>query len=70
MTIAILVNLVENGYHQGVPQTWAENARHRLREAGYRNGPARVAVIGLLDGEDCCVSAADVQRRLEELAPS
>jgi Fur family ferric uptake transcriptional regulator len=65
-TIAILIKLVENGYHLFMPRTWTEGAQRRLREAGYRNGPARVAVIGLLDGEDCCVSAADVHQSLEE----
>jgi Fur family ferric uptake transcriptional regulator len=65
LTIAILVKLVENGYHLNMPRTWTENAQRRLREAGYRNGPARVAVIGLLDGEDCCSSAADVHESLE-----
>jgi Fur family transcriptional regulator, ferric uptake regulator len=49
-----------------VSTTWAQSARQRLREAGYRNGPARVAVIELLAGEDCCVSAADVHGALGE----
>jgi Fur family transcriptional regulator, ferric uptake regulator len=65
LTIAILVKLVENRYHQGMARTWTEVAQHRLRQAGYRNGPARVAVIGLLDGEDCCSSAADVHESLD-----
>lgn len=43
---------------------WAEAALSRLREAGYRNGPARTAVIELLDREHCCVSAADVHGAL------
>jgi Fur family ferric uptake transcriptional regulator len=64
LTIAILVNVVENGYHLAVPSTWSDVARLRLRQAGYRNGPARVAVIDLLDAEDCCVSAADVHESL------
>ena len=64
LTIPILVNVGENRYHQGVPKTWTEDAQRRLREAGYRNGPARVAVIGLLDGENCCVSASDVHQSL------
>src|SRR5205823_1660274 len=38
-----------------VPTTWAEAAQQRLRDAGYRNGPARLAVIALLDEENCCV---------------
>jgi len=46
--------------------TWATSAQQRLREAGYRNGPARVAVIAVLDGENCCVSAADVHGALAE----
>jgi Fur family ferric uptake transcriptional regulator len=46
--------------------TWAEDAQTRLRKAGYRNGPARIAVIELLDGENCCVSAADVHESLSE----
>jgi Fur family ferric uptake transcriptional regulator len=66
LTIAILVNVGENGYHLSVPKTWAEDAQNRLRAAGYRNGPARVAVIGLLDSENCCVSAADVHESLNE----
>ena len=67
MTIAILVYVVENRYHRGtVSPTWAQSAQQRLREAGYRNGPARVAVIAVLDAEDCCVSAADVHAALAE----
>jgi Fur family ferric uptake transcriptional regulator len=66
LTIPILVKVVENGYHLGMMKTWAEDAQHRLREAGYRNGPARVAVITLLDGENCCVSAAEVHEALND----
>jgi Fur family ferric uptake transcriptional regulator len=66
LTIPILVKLVENGYHLAMTKTWSEDAQHRLREAGYRNGPARVAVIELLDGENCCVSAAELHESLNE----
>jgi len=66
LTIPILIKVVENGYHLAMANTWAEDARHRLREAGYRNGPARVAVITLLDGENCCVSAAEVHEALND----
>ena len=45
---------------------WTDAAQDRLRAAGYRNGPARVAVISVLAGEDCCVSAADVHESLGE----
>jgi Fur family ferric uptake transcriptional regulator len=44
---------------------WSEDAHERLRAAGYRSGAARAAVIDLLEGEDCCVSAADVHTSLE-----
>ena len=66
LTIPILINVGENGYHLGMAKTWAENAQRRLREAGYRNGPARVAVIEVLDSENCCLSAADVHDTLNE----
>lgn len=44
--------------------SWSEDAHERLREAGYRSGAARAAVIDLLEGESCCVSAADVHGAL------
>lgn len=66
LTIPILINVGENGYHLAMAKTWAEDAQHRLREAGYRNGPARVAVIGVLDSENCCLSAGDVHDALDE----
>jgi Fur family ferric uptake transcriptional regulator len=66
VTIPILVNVVENRYHLAMQKTWTEDAQRRLREAGYRNGPARIAVIGVLDGENCCVSAADVHESLAD----
>jgi Fur family ferric uptake transcriptional regulator len=44
--------------------SWAAEANERLHAAGYRSGAARTAVIELLDGEDCCVSAADVHAAL------
>ena len=66
MTIAILVSVVENRYHLDVSTSWAEAAQQRLREAGYRNGPARLAVIGVLESENCCLSAADVHDALDE----
>ena len=45
-------------------RAWSEDATERLRAAGYRSGAARAAVIELLEGEDCCVSAADVHASL------
>lgn len=43
---------------------WANDAHERLRAAGYRSGAARAAVIDLLDGERCCVSAGDLHASL------
>jgi Fur family transcriptional regulator, ferric uptake regulator len=44
--------------------SWSNEANERLRAAGYRSGAARAAVIHLLEGEDCCVSASDVHHSL------
>jgi Fur family ferric uptake transcriptional regulator len=45
---------------------WERSARERLREAGYSTGGARDAVVGLLAGEACALSAAEVADRLRE----
>ncbi|HEY6731596.1 MAG TPA: Fur family transcriptional regulator [Solirubrobacterales bacterium] len=44
--------------------TWAERAKTRLNEAGFRSGAARRRVIELLDGEQCAVTALEIDRRL------
>jgi Fur family transcriptional regulator, ferric uptake regulator len=44
--------------------TWAERARARLDEAGFRAGAARQQVIELLGGESCAVTALEIDRRL------
>lgn len=44
--------------------TWAERAKTRLNEAGFRSGAARRRVIELLDGEHCAVTALEIDRRL------
>ncbi|HEX6456629.1 MAG TPA: Fur family transcriptional regulator [Solirubrobacterales bacterium] len=44
--------------------TWAERARRRLNEAGFRAGAARQKVIELLGGESCAVTALEIDRRL------
>ncbi|HET8567083.1 MAG TPA: Fur family transcriptional regulator [Solirubrobacterales bacterium] len=44
--------------------TWAERAKRRLNEAGFRAGAARQKVIELLGGESCAVTALDIDRRL------
>lgn len=44
--------------------TWAERAKTRFDEAGFRSGAARRRVIELLDGEHCAVTALEIDRRL------
>jgi Fur family ferric uptake transcriptional regulator len=46
---------------------WAEIAMRRLDEAGYRSGAARRAVIELLAGEPCALTALEIDRRLESV---
>jgi Fur family transcriptional regulator, ferric uptake regulator len=43
---------------------WAEQASKRLDEAGYRSGAARRQVVELLAGEDCALTALEMDRRL------
>lgn len=44
--------------------TWAERAKGRLNEAGFRSGAARRRVIELLEREDCALTALEIDRRL------
>jgi Fur family ferric uptake transcriptional regulator len=44
--------------------SWAERAKTRLNEAGFRAGAARQKVIELLGGEDCAITALEIDRRL------
>jgi Fur family ferric uptake transcriptional regulator len=43
---------------------WAEQAKGRLNEAGFRSGAARRQVIELLEREDCALTALEIDRRL------
>lgn len=45
-------------------QTWGDRARETLEAEGHRTGGARSAVIELLDGEDCCLTAQEILERL------
>lgn len=45
-------------------ESWAEQAETRLKEAGYRRGGARDAVVRTLGGQHCAVSARDVEDAL------
>jgi Fur family ferric uptake transcriptional regulator len=43
---------------------WSEHAQRELSRAGHRAGGARDAVVDLLAGQDCCLSAQDIHDRL------
>jgi Fur family ferric uptake transcriptional regulator len=45
---------------------WSEHANRELSRAGHRAGGARAAVVELLAGQDCCLSAQDIHDRLRE----
>jgi Fur family ferric uptake transcriptional regulator len=45
-------------------QRWSELARSGLRQAGFRVGGARSAVVELLSHQDCCLSAQEIADRL------
>lgn len=52
--------------HAGGPASapWAEQAADRLTQAGYRRGGARQAVIDLLAGQPCALSALEIEEAL------
>jgi len=39
---------------------WAEHARDELRRAGHRSGGARTAVLDVIAGQDCCLTAQEI----------
>jgi Fur family ferric uptake transcriptional regulator len=45
---------------------WAESAHAALSEAGHRAGGARGAVVELLAGQSCCLSAQEIAEGLRE----
>ncbi len=45
--------------------TWAEEAEGRLREAGFRRGGARLAVIELLEEQTCALNALEIEDALK-----
>jgi Fur family transcriptional regulator, ferric uptake regulator len=47
-----------------VDSAWAEHALASLRQAGYRRGGARTAVVEALAGHDCAVTALDLDDEL------
>ncbi len=48
----------------GTANDWANTARSALSDAGHRAGGAREAVVGLLAGQDCCLSTQEIHERL------
>jgi Fur family ferric uptake transcriptional regulator len=44
--------------------SWADRATTELAAAGYRRGGARAAVVELLDGQDCALSAVEIEQAL------
>jgi Fur family ferric uptake transcriptional regulator len=45
---------------------WEAKAVDKLAQSGYRSGGARTAVVGLLAGQDCCLSAQQIFDRLRD----
>jgi Fur family ferric uptake transcriptional regulator len=45
---------------------WSAHALDRLSSAGHRRGGAREAVIGLLDGQPCALSALEIEDALRD----
>ena len=45
-------------------ETWREHTEASLREAGFRAGGARAAVLDLMARQDCCVSAQEIHDSL------
>jgi Fur family ferric uptake transcriptional regulator len=54
----------ENGYHYASMASWSARAHDDLRRAGFRAGAARDAVVELLAGEHCCLTAQEIHDRL------
>lgn len=50
--------------------SWAEHALRTLREAGYRRGGARTAVVEALARHDCAVTALELDDELRRRKPA
>ena len=48
---------------------FTEHARAALREAGYRPGGARSAVIDVLAGQECCLAVPEIHDRVKSVRP-
>jgi Fur family transcriptional regulator, ferric uptake regulator len=49
---------------EAVASEWSEQAQHALSDAGHRAGGARTAVVELLAGQSCCLSAQEISDEL------
>ena len=45
---------------------WVERAEEAMRAEGHRSGGARGAVVELLAGQDCCLSAQEIAEKLRD----
>lgn len=52
------------GHAHAATLGWADHAADELARAGYRRGGARAAVIALLDGQGCALSAFEIEAAL------
>lgn len=50
----------------GSATEWEAAARAALKEGGHRAGGARGAVVSLLGGQNCCLSAHEISQALHE----
>jgi Fur family ferric uptake transcriptional regulator len=49
---------------------WAQHARRVVRRAGHNRGAAREAIIQLFADEECALSVAEIEARLESQRPT
>lgn len=59
----------QHAHHAGDPaagERWRQHAERVLRDAGLRTGGGRAAVVQLLAGEGCLLTAPEIVERLRE----
>jgi Fur family transcriptional regulator, ferric uptake regulator len=49
--------------------TWRDHALRALREAGFKPGGARTAVIEVLETQECCLAPAEIHERVRAQRP-
>jgi Fur family ferric uptake transcriptional regulator len=50
--------------HDAPAPNWSQQAAERLAQAGYRRGGARSAIVELLAGQPCALSASEIEDAL------